>query len=425
MMFVALIVLSLVAVAGAVLRFTALPPLAVRLALGVLGVAAAAVAWTSGVDAGVVGASLTCAVLAAFTLPGREASVSDLALAAAACGGLVVAASVAAPISADAVMSVSRVTMLLAAGTALAAAAGFLGRAALLSERESGGALWLAGAAVALLAVRRLSAYGPGSWTVNLPTVDAAGSPAFWLVDFGQGVPITLDVPDIGAVGLLCAGLLAVAGISPLPRTVRAVAGTAGGLAALVVVGWLLALNGRPVTIDPESVKAFLTPVAVAQALEGGARPLGQAPFLASVPLIAVPLAFLGAVGGAALTLGIAGLMRRASPARSVWLRAANALSVRDNLQWGALALCLGCAIFLVAGYDLSGVWGPARAGEHLLSAAALAAAVCAVGLHGLGGRVGPGWNWLRGTVVAFAIAALAAAIGGGLVSALGALEMS
>jgi hypothetical protein len=423
MSFLPLIALVLVAAAAACLRFTRLPQLAIRGTLAVLGVALGAMAWPHGVDPAVVGVTLTCCVIAAFVLPDAASSIADGALAGAVCAGLVVAAAVSAPVASEPVFSLSQVVFLLAAGTALAAGAGFIGRAALASERTGGAAVWMGGAAIAALATRRLSAYGPGAWTVNLPSTDTAGQPAFWLVDFGQGVPITLDVPDVATVGLLAAGLMALAGVAPLPRMVRTLAGAAGGLAALGVVAWLLALSGRPVAVDADAIQAFLKPIAVAQALEGGARPLGQAPFLAAAHLVTVPLALLACVGTSGLIAGLAGALQPASRA-SGWERVAQALEVRDSLQWGAVAVGIGSALYLVATHDLTGVWGPARAGEHVLSAAALMSAACAVGMHGLGGRVGTGWDWLRGGLVALTMAAVTAAIGGGLVSALGAFEM-
>lgn len=423
MSFVPAVVAALVVAAVLAARFTRIPDLALRGIVAAIAIAAGAAGWSSGLDAAVAGLTIGAGVLAAFALPRRGAPVADLGLTVGAVGALIVALAVGAPVTEQIVLAGPRLALLVGCGAAFAVGAGFLARGAMASRRINGGGYWLAAAAIVTLAIRRLCAAGPGGWTVNLPAADSAGEPAFWLVDFGQGVPITLGVEGVGTLGMVGAAALALAGVAPLPRAVRYVAGALGGAAALAAAAWLLTLDGRPVDVDPESIKTFLTPLAVPQALQGGARPLGQAPFLVATHLATVPLALLAMAGLTGLTAGIAGLVRSA-PEPAGMERLATALDIRDAVQWGTMSVGVGAAIFLVAGHDLTGIWGPASAAEHLVASSTLALAAVLAGLHGLGGRIGAGWNWLRGALVAMAVGALSGALGGGLVSALGAFEM-
>jgi hypothetical protein len=138
-----------------------------------------------------------------------------------------------------------------------------------------------------------------------------------------------------------------------------------------------------------------------------------------------VPIALLSATGAAALTAGLTTLLSPQRPATgTAFLAAAQNLEVRDNLQWGSLALATGTALFLFHRYDVTGVWGPASPAEHLLSGATLAAGACAIGLHALGSRDGRGWGWVRAALVTIAAAVLCGAVAGGLVSTLGAFEL-
>ena len=423
MSFAPILALIVLAAGVAASRLMRVPHWAIQIGVGVGTLLVGAMATSSGYDPVAMGITSAAGLIAAVCLPRNGAPWSQYAVVVACAGAIGLVMTLNPPVLTGALVDQPRFFMGMLAGVALAVGVGFVLRAASAEHVRHASTLWFISCGVVVVSVRRLCAQGPGNWLVNLPTVDPQGEAAFWLVDFGQGVPITMPVSGVAELALFSAAIMAIASLEPIPARLRGFAGIAGGIGALGAAMWLLSLQGAAAEIDKETVLSFLKPIAVKGALEGGPRPLSAGPYVYAAHLSAIPIICMAAAGFASTAAGLARAFRPA-PGPVGLADLAAALKSRDLLQWGVLCAGLGLTLSLFANSMVTGVWGPASPSEHLLSGAVLASGACLLASHAIGNRLGLGWNWLRSALIAIIAIVLVGTITGGMVSTLGAFEL-
>lgn len=331
------------------------------------------------------------------------------------------------------VLDDNHVRLVLASGALLAMAAGFtvrgLGRLARVSPMRGllGGAapLWAA-AAMGALAWRRLVASGLDPFVAQLPVMGADGQVPVWLTQTAQGLPLVHLGSQGQAVSVLLLAGAALALVASFLRKERASAGAAilGGAALLAAAGAMMAAHGQAVEPATEKIRFLLELVGAPEPLVQKPQLYGQAPFAVSLRLMGAPLALALTAGLGALGLGVARWLGVAAEGEDGWDEAIHWLAARDAAQLGVLCLWLATAAWLLAQRHVSGVWGPVRPSEHLMSGSALLATGSLLALHALGSQGRP---WARvGRAVAFVVLAVAVASAalGGLVTGLGVFEL-
>jgi hypothetical protein len=255
--------------------------------------------------------------------------------------------------------------------------------------------------------------------------VGADGQVPVWLTQTAQGLPLV----HLGSEGqtlsvLLLAGAALALVASALRERAGAGASILGGALLLGAAGVMMASHGQAVEPATEAVRGLLERVGAPEALVSKPQLYGQAPFAVSLRLMGAPLALSVAAGLGTLGLGLARWLGVASEGEDAWDDAIHRLAARDAAQLGVLCLWLATGAWLLAQRHVSGVWGPTRPSEHLISGSALLATGALLALHALGSQSRPLARLARAVAFVGLALAVAGAALGGLVTGLGVFEL-